>query len=100
MNDLNIFLAVSNVIIPVLAFILTLLALKHLYDYVGEVPVMWKNICFGLFFFAFSEIFGMYRIIFQQATHHFNFFTNVLKIVGLTFFFTGIVPYIKEITGV
>lgn len=90
---------VVNILLPLVSFIVVAMALKRLHSYAGRVPDMWKKMLTGMGFIVFSEMFGFFKIYYEQASYHIDFFTQVYLIVGLTYFFVGLMPYLREIIG-
>ena len=99
MNPLNWYIGVTNILLPLISFLVVIVAIRHLYEYSGEIPEMWIKIMIGLLFIVLSEGFGITKMIYEQSAFHLDFFTQVFKIVGVTYLFIGIMPHLREIVG-
>ncbi len=99
MTDMNMLFKVINILLPLVSLVMISMAMKNLYEYAGRVPGMWKRMFVGIGFIFVSELLSFFKIYFGQAAYHIDFFVQVFLITGLTYFFIGLMPYIRDISG-
>jgi len=99
MNSMELFFSIATVVLTFTVFILIFLSVKKLYDYTGMVPDMWQRMLVGTLFITFSEVFGVYKILYRHSAYYLDFNTQLFELAGATLLLLGLVPYLDEVTG-